>query len=71
MRLSPNIIIGSDFNPPGSDCETLQTGYTNKAQHEVLLEFLLDNCLSQLISQATRPTSNSIIDLLKTSFALH
>ena len=40
----------------------------NKSQHEVLLEFLLNNSLSQLISQATRPTSNSILDLLITSF---
>ena len=30
----------------------------------MLLEFLLNNSLLQLISQATRPTSNSILDLL-------
>ena len=30
----------------------------------MLLDFLLDNSLSQLISQATRPTSNNILDLL-------
>ena len=33
----------------------------------MLLDFLLDNSLSQLISQATRPTSNNILDLLITS----
>ena len=33
----------------------------------MLLDFLLNNYLSQLISQATRPTSNSILDLLMTS----
>ena len=66
-RSSPHIIIGGDFNLPGIDWETLQTGCTNKAKHEVLLDFLLDNSLSQLISQATRPTSNNILDLLITS----
>ena len=62
-RSSPNIIIGGDFNLPGIDWETWQTGCTNKSQHEVLLDFLLDNSLSQLISQVTRPTSNSVLDL--------
>ena len=33
----------------------------------MLLDFLLNNSLSQLISKATRPTSNNIIDLLITS----
>ena len=66
-RSSSNIIIGGDFNLPGIDWETWQTGCTNKSQHEVLLDFLLDNSLSQLISQATRPTSNNILDLLKTA----
>ena len=33
----------------------------------MLLDFLLNNSLSQLISQATRSTSNSIIDLFITS----
>ena len=66
-RSSPNIIIGGDFNLPGIDCETWQTGCTNKGQHEVLLDFLLSNSLPQLISQATRPTSNNIPDLLITS----
>ena len=33
----------------------------------MLLDFLLNNSLSQLISQATRPTSNNILDLLITS----
>ena len=66
-RSSPNIIIGGDFNLPGIDWETWQTGCTNKRQHEVLLDFLLNNSLSQLISQATRPTSNNILDLLMTS----
>ena len=66
-RLSPNIIIGGDFNLPGIDWETWQTGCTNKSQHKVLLDFLLNNSLSQLISQATRPTSNNILDLLITS----
>ena len=64
---SPNIIIGGDFNLPGIDWETWQTGCTNKSKHEELLEFLLDNSLSQLISQATSLTSNSIFDLLITS----
>ena len=53
-----------DFNLPGIDWETWQTGCTNKSQHEVLLDFLLSNSLSQLISQATRSTSNSIRDLI-------
>ena len=66
-RSSPNIIIGGDFNLPGIDWETWQTGCTNKSQHEVLLYFLLRNSHSQLISQATRPTSNNILDLLMTS----
>ena len=66
-RSSPNIIIGGDFNLPGIDWETWQTGCTNKSQHEVLLDFLLNNSLSQLISQDTRPTSNNILDLLITS----
>ena len=66
-RSSPNIIIGGDFNLPGIDLEPWQAGCTNKSQHEVLLDFLLDNSLSQLISQATRPTSNNILDLLITS----
>ena len=66
-RSSPNIIIGGDFNLPGIDRETWQTGCTNKNQHEVLLDFLLNNSLSQLISQTTRPTSNNILDLLITS----
>ena len=65
-RSSPNIIIGGDFNLPGIDCKTWQTGCTNKSQHEVFLDFLLSNSLSQLISQATRPTSNNILDLLIT-----
>ena len=33
----------------------------------MLLDFLLNNSQSQLISQATRPSSNSILDLLITS----
>ena len=66
-RSSPNIIIGGDFNLPGIDWEKWQTGCTNKSQHVVLLDFLLDNSPSQHISQATRPTSNSIIDLRITS----
>ena len=33
----------------------------------MFLDFLLTNSLSQLISQATRPTSNNILDLLITS----
>ena len=33
----------------------------------MLIDFLLNNSLSQLISQATRPTSNNILDLLITS----
>ena len=66
-RPSPNIIIGGDFNLPGIDWETWQTGCTNKAQHKVLLEFLLNSSLSQPISQATRHTSNSILDILITS----
>ena len=33
----------------------------------MLLDFLLNNSLSQLISQATRPTSNSILDLIASS----
>ena len=33
----------------------------------MLLDFLLNNSLSQLISQTTRPTSNNILDLLITS----
>ena len=66
-RSSPNIIIGGDFNLPGIDWKTWQTGCTNKNQHEVLLDFLLNNSLSQLISQATRPTSNNILDLFITS----
>ena len=63
-RSSPNIIIGGDFNLHGIDWETWLTGCTNKNQPEVLLDFLLNNSLSQLISQATRPTSDNILDLL-------
>ena len=70
-RSSPNIINGGDFNLPGIDWETWQTGCTNKSQHEVLLDFLLNNSLSQLISQAIRPTSNSILGLLITSSPNH
>ena len=33
----------------------------------MLFDFLVNNSLSQLISQATRPTSNNILDLLITS----
>ena len=44
-RSSPNMIIGGDFNLPGIDWETWQTGCTNKSQHEVLLDFLLNNSL--------------------------
>ena len=66
-RSSPNVIIGGDFNLPGIDWETWQSDCTNKSQHEVLLYFLLDNSLSQLISQTSRPTSNSILDLHITS----
>ena len=66
-RSSPNIIIGGDFNLHGIDWETWQTGCTNKSQYEVLLYFLLRNSHSQLISQATRPTSSNIFDLLMTS----
>ena len=66
-RSSPNKIIGGDFNQSGIDWETWQTGCTNKSQHEVLLDFLLNDSLSQLISQATRPTSNRILYLLTTS----
>ena len=66
-RSSPNIIIGGNFNLPGIDWETWQTGCTNKSQHEVLLDFLLNNSLLQLISQATRPTSDNILDLPITS----
>ena len=50
---SPNIIIGGDFNLPGIDWKTWQTGCTNNSQHEMLFYFLLNNSLSQLISQAT------------------
>ena len=45
-RSSPNIIIGGDFNLPGIDWETWQTGCTNKSQHEVLRDFLLSNPIS-------------------------
>ena len=44
----------------------MATGCINKAQHEVFLDFLLQNSLSYLISQATRSTLNSILDLLIT-----
>ena len=37
----------------------------------MLCDFLLNNSLSQLISQATRPTSNGILDLLVTSSPNH
>ena len=66
---SRNIIIRDDFNLPGINWETWQTDCTNKSQHEVLHDFLLNNSLSQLISQATRPTSNSILGLLIASSA--
>ena len=66
-RSSHNIIIGGDLNLPGIDWKTWQTNCTSKSQHEVLLDFLLNNSLSQLISQATRPTSNSVHDPLITS----
>ena len=45
-RSSPNIIIGSDFNIPGIELETGQTGCNSKSQHEVLLDFLLNSSLS-------------------------
>ena len=67
MRSSPNIIIGGYFDLPGIVWEIWQTGCTNKSKHEVLLDFLSNNSLSQLIPQATRPTSNNILDLLITS----
>ena len=44
-RSSPNIIIGRDFNLPGIDWKTWQTVCTNKAQHEVFPDFLLNNSL--------------------------
>ena len=66
-RSSHNIIIGGDFKLPGIDWETWHTGSTNESQHEVLLDFLLNNSLSLPISQATRPISSSILDLLITS----
>ena len=56
-------MIGDDFNLPGIDWETWQTVCTNKE----VLEFFLNNSISGFISQATRPTSNCIIDLLITS----
>ena len=65
-RSSPNIIIGGDLNLPGFDRETWWTGCINKCRYEVLLDFILNNSLSQLTSQAIRPTSNSILDLLIT-----
>ena len=49
-RSSPNIVIGGDFKLPGIDWETCHTVCTNKAQHEMLLDFLLNNSFSQLIS---------------------
>ena len=63
-RSSPNIIMEVI-----SICLVLTGKHGKQAvsQHEVLLDFLLNNSLSQLISQATRPTSNNIIDLLITS----
>ena len=64
MRSSPNVIISGDFNLPGIDWESWQAGCTTESQHKLLLDFLLYNSLSQLISQATRPTSNNILDLL-------
>ena len=63
-RSSPNIINGGDLYQPVVDWETWQTGCTNKGQHEVLLDLLLNSSRSQLTSQATRPTSNNILDLL-------
>ena len=48
QKRSPNIIIGGDFNLLGIDWETWQTGCTNKSQHEVLLDFFLNNSLSQV-----------------------
>ena len=59
-RSSTNTIIGGDFNLPGIDWETWQTGFASKNQHEVLLDFLLDNSLSQLIS----PDTLQIISLI-------
>ena len=62
-RSPPNINIGGDFNLPGIVWETWQAGRTNESQHEVLLHFLLSHSHSQLIFQATRPSSNGILDL--------
>ena len=36
----------------------------NCSPGKLATSMILDNCLSQLISQATRPTSNSILDLI-------
>ena len=66
-RASRNIIIVGDFNLSCIDWKTWQTGCTNKSQHEVLLDSLLNNSRSQLISQVTRPTSNNILDLFMNS----
>ena len=66
-RSSPNKIIGGDFGLPGVGWEAWRTGCTNKGRHEVLLDFLLDNSLSQLVSRATGPTSSDVLGLLVTS----
>ena len=52
-RSSPN--IGGDFNLPGIDWETWQTGCTNKSQHEVLLDFLLNNSFHSLTLKPQDP----------------
>ena len=65
---SPNIIIGGDFNLGDIDWKTWST--TNPKAASVprsFLNFLLKNSLSQLVTEVTRPVSNSVLDLITTT----
>ena len=66
-RSHPNIIIGGDFNLPDINWESGTTTNPCTSNHQELLDLLLENSLSQVIREVTRPASSNILDLLITS----
>lgn len=63
---SRKVIIVSDFNCPNIGWEMMQCKPNRQPKEKVLFEFCLLNSFNQLVSTKTRPSSNTLIDLVLT-----
>ena len=66
----PNVIVGGDFNLGDIDWHTwTTTNPKTAAVHRKFMNLLLENSLAQLITEVTRPISESTFDLVATTNA--